>query len=282
MSTPADLVDLPGLTRVLIVGDVFGRPGRKALSRGIDRITRSFRLDAIIINGENLAGGKGLNLKTVSECFGIGVTAVTTGNHLFDQKDTGLLLETEERVLRPLNLSPECPGKGASIFALPNGKTLGVINLIGRVFMAPSDCPFHAVDRTLSEWEATSSMPDLIAVDFHGEASGEKRAMGFHLDGRVNMVYGTHTHVQTNDLETLPGGTLFLTDVGLTGPRWSVIGVAPKMALKKYLTHVPAPFEVAEGEMLFCGLLASFEEDGGRLVLKEARLIREGDLADET
>lgn len=282
MSTPADLADISGLTRILFVGDVFGRPGRKALSRGIDRIARSFRLDAVIINGENLAGGKGLNLKTVSECFGMGVTAVTTGNHLFDQKDTGLLLETERRVLRPLNLSPECPGQGASIFTLPNGKTLGVINLIGRVFMAPSDCPFHAVDRVLSEWETSSSMPDLIAVDFHGEASGEKRAMGFHLDGRVHLVYGTHTHVQTNDLETLPGGTLFLTDVGLTGPRWSVIGVTPKMALKKYLTHVPAPFEVADGEMLFCGLMACFVEDGGRLVLKEARLIREGDLADET
>lgn len=282
MSTPAEPADQPGLTRILFVGDVFGRPGRKALSRGIDRLTRSFHLDAVIVNGENLAGGKGLNLKTVTECFGMGVTAVTTGNHLFDQKNTGSLLETEARILRPLNLSPECPGQGASIYNLPNGKTLGLINLIGRVFMAPSDCPFHAVDHVLSEWENSSTLPDLIAVDFHGEASGEKRAMGFHLDGRVHLVYGTHTHVQTNDLETLPGGTLFLTDVGLTGPRWSVIGVSPQMALKKYLTHVPAPFEVAEGELLFCGLLACFMEEDGKLVLKEARLIREGDRSDES
>ncbi|MHB8421422.1 MAG: TIGR00282 family metallophosphoesterase [Leptospirales bacterium] len=282
MSTPADVGNQQGLTRILFVGDVFGRPGRKALSRGIERLTRSLRLDAIIVNGENLAGGKGLNLKTVTECFEMGVTAVTTGNHLFDQKNTPSLLETEARVLRPLNLSPECPGKGASVYALPNGKTLGLINLIGRVFMAPSDCPFHAADRVLEEWGNAICPPDLIVIDFHGEASGEKRAMGFHLDGRVNLVYGTHTHVQSNDLETLPGGTLFLTDLGLTGPRWSVIGVSPEMALKKYLTHVPAPFEVGEGELLFCALLASFVEVGDRMVLKEARLIREGDRSDES
>lgn len=281
MSTPADSADQQGLTRILFVGDVFGRPGRKALSRGIERLSRSLHLDAIIVNGENLAGGKGLNQKTVTECFGMGVTAVTNGNHLFDQKNTAALLEMESRVLRPLNLSPECPGKGASLYSLPNGKTLGLINLIGRVFMAPSDCPFHAVDRVLTEWKDSFIHPDLIVVDFHGEASGEKRAMGFHLDGRVHLVYGTHTHVQTNDLETLPKGTLFLTDVGLTGPRWSVIGVAPEMALKKYLTHVPAPFEVGDGELLFCALLATFREDGDALVLKEASLIREGDRADE-
>lgn len=268
--------------RLLFVGDVFGRPGRKALARGIGRLGGAAFLDAIVVNGENLAGGKGLNTKTATECFQMGVTAMTTGNHLFDQKDVMVLLQKDKRVLRPLNYSDECPGTGASVYVLPGGQTLGVINLIGRVFMAPSDCPFHAADRVLSFWDRSDIRPDITVVDFHGEASGEKRAMGFHLDGRVHLVYGTHTHVQTNDLEILPGGTLYLTDIGLTGPRWSVIGVSPEAALSKYRTHVPAPFEVASGELLFCALLVALKKSGeGCWVVDESRLIREGDKADE-
>lgn len=280
MSTPDKGGDRADRLRLLFVGDVFGRPGRKALSRGIGRLTESFDLDGIVVNGENLAGGKGLNQKTVAECFGMGVTAITTGNHLFDQKDTSALLQKENRILRPLNYAVECPGAGAFVYVLPNGQTLGMVNLIGRVFMAPSDCPFHAVDRILEFWSKSGSSPDIIAVDFHGEASGEKRAMGFHLDGRVHLVYGTHTHVQTNDLERLPGGTLYLTDVGLTGPRWSVIGVSPAAALSKYRTHVPAPFEVAAGELLFCALLVTFRRAVSKWEVMESRLIREGDMSD--
>jgi len=190
------------------------------------------------------------------------------------------LLQKENRILRPLNYASECPGAGAFVYVLPNGQTLGVVNLIGRVFMSPSDCPFHAVDRVLEFWNKSGNNPDIIAVDFHGEASGEKRAMGFHLDGRVHLVYGTHTHVQTNDLERLPGGTLYLTDVGLTGPRWSVIGVSPAAALSKYRTHVPAPFEVAGGELLFCALLVVFRRSVSKWEVTESRLIREGDVSD--
>lgn len=281
MNTPANEGALSRPVRVLFVGDVFGKPGRKALARGIERLKAEFPLDGIVVNGENLAGGKGLNQKTATECFELGVTAITTGNHLFDQKDVLALLQKDNRVLRPLNYSAECPGTGASVYVLPGGQTLGVINLIGRVFMAPSDCPFHASDRILSFWEGSDIRPDITVVDFHGEASGEKRAMGFHLDGRVHLVYGTHTHVQTHDLERLPGGTLYLTDVGLTGPRWSVIGVSPETALSKYRTHVPAPFQVASGELLFCALLVVFRESKTGWVVDESRLIREGDMTDE-
>jgi metallophosphoesterase (TIGR00282 family) len=271
----------PRTLRLLCVGDVFGRPGRNALEKGIARLRDQAPLDAIIVNGENLAGGKGLNQKTANECFQMGVTSITTGNHLFDQKDVLDLLRKENRVLRPLNYSAECPGTGACIYVLPGGQTLGVINLIGRVFMSPSDCPFHAADRILEFWDRSDTRPDITVVDFHGEASGEKRAMGFHLDGRVHVLFGTHTHVQTNDLEILPAGTLYLTDVGLTGPRWSVIGVAPEAALKKYRTHVPAPFEVASGELLFCALLVEFQKSESGWAVTGSRLIREGNGTDE-
>ncbi len=278
---PGDLPSPEGDSWILFVGDVFGRPGRQALERGIGRLSLDRKIAAVVINGENLAGGKGLNPKTSEECFRMGVTAITTGNHLFDQKNVVSLIESDPRVLRPANYSSECPGRGASIYTLPDGRTLGIINLIGRVFMAPSDCPFHTADRILKEWDSSGDRPDFVAVDFHGEATGEKRAMGFHLDGRVDVVYGTHTHVQTNDLERLPKGTLFLTDIGLTGPRWSIIGVSPEGALQKYRTHVPAPFEVGTGELLFCGLLVELRtREKGKPSLGKAILVREGDLPD--
>lgn len=280
---PDDSTSPEGDSWILFVGDVFGRPGREALERGISKLARDRTIAAVVINGENLAGGKGLNPKTSDECFRMGVTAITTGNHLFDQKNVIPLIENDSRILRPANYASECPGRGAATYKLPDGRTLGVINLIGRVFMSPSDCPFHAADRILEDWDSSGARPDFIAVDFHGEATGEKRAMGFHLDGRVDVVYGTHTHVQTNDLERLPKGTLFLTDVGLTGPRWSIIGVSPESALQKYRTHVPAPFEVGTGELLFCGLLVEFlPGEKGRPANGRAVLVREGDLADET
>lgn len=263
------------LSWVVIVGDVFGRPGRRALSLGLQKIASERDVVFTVLNGENLAGGKGLNEKTASECFGMGVSVITTGNHLFDQKGVADLLQKDGRVLRPLNYSRLCPGVGSGIFTLANGFKIGVLNLIGRVFMAPADCPFHAADEILSGWDNQGLSPDLVLVDFHGEASGEKRAMGFHLDGRVDALYGTHTHVQTNDLEKLPGGSWYLTDVGLSGPHWSVIGVSPEVALSKYRTHVPAPFTVGEGELLFCALLLGVSITPGRGRIVKAELFRE-------
>ncbi len=263
------------LSWIVLVGDVFGRPGRRVLDLALQKIRSDRPVSFVVANGENLAGGRGLTAKKVNECFSLGVSVITTGNHLFDQKGVVDLLASERRVLRPLNYSNSCPGNGAGIFTMEDGHTVGVINLIGRVFMSPSDCPFAAVDRVLSDWSSRGTVPDLVLVDFHGEASGEKRAMGFHLDGRVSVVYGTHTHVQTNDLERLPGGSWYLTDVGLSGPHWSVIGVSPQTALSKYLTHVPAPFEVGEGEMLFCALLLGVSRDASGLRIEKTELYRE-------
>jgi hypothetical protein len=271
---PADELN-HSLSWIVVVGDVFGRPGRKALSLGLEKISSQRRVVFTVINGENLAGGKGVNTKTAQECFDMGVSVITTGNHLFDQKGVIDLLQKDGKVLRPLNYSSLCPGVGSGIYVLDNGLRVGVLNLIGRVFMAPSDCPFHAADQVLSGWSDQGISPDLVLVDFHGEASGEKRAMGFHLDGRVAAMYGTHTHVQTNDLEQLPGGSWYLTDVGLSGPHWSVIGVAPEMALSKYRTHVPAPFTVGEGELLFCALLLGISSTSNGVRIEKAELFRE-------
>ncbi len=263
--------------RLLFVGDVFGSPGRAALEWGIGSLSKEAPLDGIFINAENLAGGRGLTSAKLDECFQLGVTAVTTGNHLFDQKEAEFLLVKDPRLLRPENYSSSCPGSGHRIYTLPSGFRVGVANLIGRTFMGPADCPFAASDRLLSEFTESPTPPDFIAVDIHAEATGEKQALAFHLDGRVDVLYGTHTHVQTNDLTRYPKGMWFVGDVGMTGPLWSIVGADPASALSKYRTQVPRPFRVAEGLALFCALLVTIDaakgkEDPGRV--RDVRLIR--------
>ena len=264
-------------TRLLFVGDVFGRPGRKALEHGLDLLSREAPLNGLFINGENLAGGRGITPRKAEECFRRGVTAITTGNHLFDQKEAAALLSSEERILRPENYSPGCPGTGHRIYTLPGGFRVGLANLAGRAFMGPSDCPFAAADRVLEDFARAADPPHFIAFDIHAEATGEKQALAFHLDGRADLVYGTHTHVQTNDLTRYPGGLWFVGDVGMTGPRWSIVGADPVQALSRYRTQVPLPFRVGEGETLFCALFLTVSppSDGGRSQVVLARLIRE-------
>lgn len=274
---PANPFEESPPVRLLFVGDVFGAPGRDALKEGLRRLNALSPLDAVVINGENLAGGRGLTARKMEECFRLGVTAVTTGNHLFDQREIEQVLDQDVRLLRPENYASSCPGRGHRIFALPGGFRLGLVNLIGRAFMAPSDCPFAAVDRALRDFSSDPDPPDFVAVDVHAEATGEKQALAFHLDGKVDLVYGTHTHVQTNDLTGYPGGTWFLGDVGMTGPRWSIVGAEPVSALSRYRTQVPRPFRVGEGEGLFCALLvtASKNTAGGRAAIHDIRTIRE-------
>ncbi len=277
---PADSGAPDHPVRLLFVGDVFGKPGRRALAKGVSQLVREAPLDGIFINGENLAGGRGLTSVKMEECFRLGVTAMTSGNHLFDQREAEALLSSEPRLLRPENFPPSCPGTGHRIFTLPSGFRVGLANLIGRTFMAPADCPFAASDHLLADFEKSPEPPDFIAVDIHAEATGEKQALAFHLDGRVDLLYGTHTHVQTNDLTRYPGGTWFLGDVGMTGPRWSVVGADPSSALSKYRTLVPRPFRVAEGETLFCALLVTVDrrpEKGDRGGRCDVRLLRETD-----
>jgi len=271
------LMETPLSVRLLFVGDVFGSPGRAALKEGIESLSSQGPLDGIFINGENLAGGRGLTARKMEECFRLGVTAMTSGNHLFDQREIEQVLDKDPRLLRPENYSPACPGTGHRVYELAGGFRVGLVNLIGRTFMGPAECPFAASDRVLSKFSSLFPPPDIIAVDVHAEATGEKQALAFHLDGRADLVYGTHTHVQTNDLTRFPLGTWFVGDVGMTGPRWSIVGADPVSALSKYRTQVPRPFKVGEGETLFCALLVMAEKKSAdcKAVVKEIRLLRE-------
>lgn len=277
---PADISsDRRETVRLLFVGDVFGRPGREALSAGVSLLSREEPLDGIFVNGENLAGGRGITPKKAEECFRLGVTAITTGNHLFDQKEAESLLSSEKRLLRPENYSPGCPGSGHRVYEIAGGVRVALANLSGRAFMGPSDCPFAAADRILDDFSQDPAPLDFIAFDIHAEATGEKQAMAFHLDGRADLLYGTHTHVQTNDLTRYPEGLWFVGDVGMTGPRWSIVGAEPLAALSRYRTQVPRPFRVAGGETLFCGLLVTLglgaHSRGGRAQVLSTRLVRE-------
>jgi len=275
-ASPSEKMEFPLRTRLLFVGDVFGSPGRVALEKGITDLVQEAPLDGIFINGENLAGGRGLTAKKMEDCFRLGVTAMTSGNHLFDQREIEQILSSDSRLLRPENYSPLCPGTGHRVYNLRNGFRVGLVNLIGRTFMGPADCPFAASDRVLERFSSLEHPPDLIAVDVHAEATGEKQALAFHLDGRADIVYGTHTHVQTNDLTRFPSGTWFVGDVGMTGPRWSIVGADPVSALSKYRTQVPRPFKVGEGETLFCALLVVAEKTAvdRKSIIREAILLR--------
>lgn len=244
--------------KVLLVGDVVGSPGRRILKAVVSRYRAEGLAHAFIVNAENAAGGSGITPEIGREILGYGVDAITLGDHVWDQKGVGPWLDAERRVVRPANLPPECPGRGFAIVRTPLGD-LGVVSLLGRVFMRPENsCPFHEADRLLA-----SALPRNIpvVVDFHAEATSEKIALGRHLDGRVAAVVGTHTHVQTSDARVLPGGTATLTDLGMTGPWDSVIGREIPAVLGKFITGIPAKFEVAHGRAALEGALVDIDRE---------------------
>lgn len=243
--------------RVIFIGDVIGKPGRKAL----ESFVKSVEGDFIIINGENLAGGIGITPKLAMEILSLGIDAITTGNHVWKKKEMIPFLMMEERVLRPLNYPPGTPGSGYTVLN-KNGKTLCVVNLEGRVFMNSLECPFRAMDRLLSELKA----PIPTIVDFHAEATSEKIAMGWHLDGRVSALLGTHTHVQTSDERILPEGTGYITDAGMTGPVDSVIGMDKKAVLGRFITLLPHKYEVGKEGVEVQGVSLRIDGDTGRCV----------------
>jgi metallophosphoesterase (TIGR00282 family) len=250
---------------VLVFADIFGRPGRKAVAAALPELRAKYRPDFLLANVENLAGGRGVNRKTFTEMRELGFHGFTTGNHVWDNKEVFGLLESESCLLRPANFqSPAedpCPGKGFTVIS--NGKeSLFLINLIGRVFMDFADDPFAAVNRILAE----NPTPHPIIVDMHCDATSEKYAMGWHLDGRVAAVVGSHSHVQTADERILPGGTAYITDIGMTGSFDSVIGLRPPEVIKKYLTRRPQPTQVAKENPGICCVI--IEIDG-----KKARRI---------
>lgn len=246
--------------RLLMIGDVVGRPGRRAVRENLPGLVRDERVDLVIANGENAAGGNGITRETAKELFAAGVEVITMGNHVWNKKEIYNLIAREDRIIRPANYPPGAPGAGFGRYTTRTGIRVGVVNLSGRVFMPSLDCPFRMADELLSvlrEWS------DIILLDFHAEATSEKAALAFYLDGRVSAVCGTHTHVQTADERLLPGGTAFITDVGMTGPRDSVIGVQKEAVMEKFVTQMPRKFEVATGPYQFNAVVIDVDPDTG-------------------
>jgi len=247
--------------KLLCIGDIVGQPGRRAVKELVPRLRQQHAVDLVVANGENAAGGSGITPRTAEEIFAAGVDVITSGDHLWDQKDVLQLLGSEPRFVRPLNYPSGTPGHGCYIFQSESLLPVAVINLQGRTFMPPLDNPFH---RILSELERLGPSVHNIFVDFHAEATSEKVALARMLDGRVSAVVGTHTHVQTADAQVFPGGTAFLCDAGFTGPHDSVIGRESAPIIQRFLTAMPQKFEVASGTVLLQGALIDIDDRDGR------------------
>ncbi|HZM72391.1 MAG TPA: TIGR00282 family metallophosphoesterase [Candidatus Polarisedimenticolia bacterium] len=253
----------PGACRVLMLGDIIGKPGREAVEALLPEIRERRGIDFVTANGENLAGGMGLTPSTSDALLAAGVDVITSGNHIWDKREIYPYLESSERVLRPLNYGTDgVPGRGWGTFHGLDGSDIAVINLQGRTFMQPIESPFSEGARLLDE--ASEALPPIRLVDFHCEITSEKTALGLHLDGRVSAVVGTHTHVVTGDERILPGGTAYLSDVGMTGPLWSVIGFDPKTVLPRFLNGLPTRFEVGSGAVILNALEVDIDPATGR------------------
>jgi metallophosphoesterase (TIGR00282 family) len=247
--------------KLLFIGDIVGQPGRRAVRELVPQLRRQHALDLVVANGENSAGGSGITMRTAEEIFAAGVDVITSGDHLWDQKEVVQLLGSEPRFVRPLNYPSGTPGRGIYIFHSQNFQPVVIINLQGRTFMPPLDNPFH---RILEELERLGPSMRHIFVDFHAEATSEKIALARMLDGRVSAVIGTHTHVQTADEQIFSGGTAFLCDAGFTGPHDSVIGRESEPIIRRFLTAMPQKFEVATGSVLLQGAVVEIDDKTGR------------------
>jgi metallophosphoesterase (TIGR00282 family) len=247
--------------KVLFIGDIVGKPGRTAVKAILPALVDKCRIDFVIANGENIAGGFGLTEPLVADLFRTGVHVITTGNHVWDKKDFIRYISKDNRVLRPLNYPPGVPGSGSVVLTLPNGIKAAVLNLSGRVFMAGMDCPFRT---GRAEIESLSTETNVIIIDFHAEATSEKIAFGYFVDGKVSAVIGTHTHVQTADEKVTPDGTAYITDVGMTGPAYSVIGMDVDQIVRRFLTSMPAKFETAQGPVILSAVTIDINNETGR------------------
>jgi metallophosphoesterase (TIGR00282 family) len=263
--------------RILFVGDVFGRAGRDVLYARLPGLVRDHQAELVIVNGENAAAGFGITPQIAEDFFDLGVDVVTTGNHIWDKKEiyeylAGKNGETHnaKRLLRPANYPAQSPGSGLFEGKTGSGIPYAVINVQGRVFMVDNDDPFRAVDALLKQVKAK-----VVFVDMHAEVTSEKMAMGWYLDGRVTAVVGTHTHVPTADERVLPGGTAFCTDVGMTGPYDSVIGVEKELVLQRFLTNMPGKFSPATGDPWLCAVLIDTDEQTGKARSIEHLILRE-------
>ena len=247
--------------KILFVGDVYGRPGRRAAAELIPRLKEKHEVDFVIVNGENSAGGFGITEKIGRKIHAYGADVITTGNHVWDQKDSMPYIMAGEKILRPANFPSDVGGIGSGVFVSASGIPVGVVCLQGRTNMLMLDCPFQIGQSIVERLQEETRV---IVVDFHAEATSEKIAFGWFLDGKVSAVLGTHTHVQTADEQVLPDGTAYMTDVGMTGPHDSVIGAEKEAAVRRFINRMPVRFEPASGDIKLCGVLLDVDEATGK------------------
>lgn len=255
---------------ILFIGDIFGKPGRQIITNFLPKLISEFNIDICIANGENVAQGRGITQKTAEPLFEAGIDVFTSGNHLWDKKESLEFIKYEERILKPLNYPDKAPGNKYYLCRTSDGKTLCVLTLCAQAFMPPANSPFQIFDEYLPILRKETNN---IFIDFHGEATAEKRAMGFFVDGKVSALIGTHTHIQTADEEILPNGTAYITDVGMTGPHDSVIGVDKKIILEKMTSGVPKRYEVSKQGLQINAVVIKVDEKTGK-ALEITRLKR--------
>ena len=255
--------------KILFIGDIFAKVGRDLVRRAIPALVRTHDLDLVLANGENAAGGFGLTREIATELFGLGIAAMTSGNHIWDKREVLAFIDEEPRLLRPLNFPAGTPGRGSTIVTTTRGARVGVVNLMGRIFMNPLDDPF-SLGR--AEVERLKAHVPVVFVDVHAEATSEKIAMGWHLDGLATAVVGTHTHVQTADDQILPGGTAYLTDVGMTGPHDGVIGVDRVPVIHRFLTGLPSKFDTATGMPRLHAVIVTADQTGRAIAIERLSL----------
>jgi metallophosphoesterase (TIGR00282 family) len=247
---------------IMMIGDICGRPGRCTAAHFIPILKQEYNLDLIIANGENSAGGVGITAKVLDELLKMDIDIITTGNHIWDKKEIFDFIDDEECLIRPANYPPGTPGKGYHIVSVQDRK-VGIINLLGRTFMPPIDCPFRTAHEIISE---IKDFCEIIIIDFHAEATSEKLALGWYLDGKVSCVAGTHTHIQTADERILPQGTAFISDLGMVGPWNSILGVDKEPVIRKFLTGLPAKFNVAAGDdTIFCDIIIQLDAHSSKV-----------------
>lgn len=255
--------------RILFIGDIVGRPGRGAVGALVPTLRSELRIDFVIANGENAAGGMGITADVTRELLAAGIDVITTGNHVWRNKGVREIIDREPRLLRPANYPPGDPGTGTGLFSLPDGRRVAVLNLCGRTFMDAIDCPFQAAER---EVPALRAQTPVVVVDMHAEATSEKQAMAWMLDGQVSAVVGTHTHVETADEHVMPGGTGYITDVGMTGPERSILGMNGDSIVTRFRSRMPIKFEVAGGRVALCAVALEVDHQNG--TVSEIRRIR--------
>ena len=246
--------------KILFIGDVVGNPGRKTVKEMIPKIKKEYGIDFCIANCENAAGGSGITYVVAQELYKSGIDGITMGNHTWSKKEILNFIESDPKIVRPANFPRETPGTGSTILEKDKLK-LGLINVQGRVYMSAADCPFKAAEREL---ETLKKQVKVVIVDIHAEATSEKCALAWYLDGRASCVFGTHTHVQTADERILPNGTAYLTDVGMTGPYEGIIGMDRDIIIKKFILHMPERFELAQGKVQFNAVVVDVDERTGR------------------